>query len=132
MNNPAYIADGWMPNTQQHHVIMSVGPYPLANPLFHLAPWKYGMENIALLLVVVQNQHGIIWHATAVVLKKHVQAELLAAKEKFAGLNGGVPYDPPKVEKKKVKGPAKTPAPDRAPGEKSKKVGNPQVYTDER
>ncbi|CAM9482206.1 unnamed protein product [Scytosiphon promiscuus] len=53
------------------------------------------------------------------VIKQHV-AELLAAKEKYAGLNGGVPYDPPKPAKK-AKGPAKTPAPDRAPGEKSKK-----------
>lgn len=49
------------------------------------------------------------------------QAELLAAKAKFADLNGGVPYDPPKPAKK-AKGPAKTPAPERAPGEKSKKV----------
>ncbi|CAM9268383.1 unnamed protein product, partial [Hapterophycus canaliculatus] len=57
--------------------------------------------------------------ADPAVIKQHV-AELLAAKEKFAGLNGGVPYDPPKPTKK-AKGPAKTPAPDRAPGEKSKK-----------
>eukprot|EP00752_Nemacystus_decipiens_P004043 g3702.t1 len=46
--------------------------------------------------------------------------ELLSAKEKFATLNGGVPYDPPKPAKK-AKGPAQTPAPQRAPGEKSKK-----------
>ncbi|CAN0244579.1 unnamed protein product [Pylaiella littoralis] len=52
---------------------------------------------------------------------KQQVAELLAAKENFADLNGGVPYDPPKADKKKVKGPAKTPAPERAPGEKSKK-----------
>lgn len=50
------------------------------------------------------------------------QAELLAEKEKFATLNGGVPYDPPKAKSSKKKGPAQTPAPQRAPGEKSKKV----------
>lgn len=55
-----------------------------------------------------------------------MQAELLAAKEKFATLNGGVPYDPPKPTKK-AKGPAQTPAPQRAPGEKSKKVRRSSV-----
>lgn len=50
------------------------------------------------------------------------QAELLAAKAKFSTLNGGVPYGPPKEPSKKVKGPAKTVTPNRAPGEKSKKV----------
>lgn len=65
-------------------------------------------------------------------LKNHEQAELLAAKENFADLNGGVPYDPPKADKKKVKGPAKTPAPERAPGEKSKKVRNLQVYANDK
>ncbi|CAM9889371.1 unnamed protein product [Ectocarpus sp. 6 AP-2014] len=57
--------------------------------------------------------------ADPALIKQHV-AELLAAKAKFADLNGGVPYDPPKPAKK-VKGPAKTPALERAPGEKSKK-----------
>ncbi|CAM9284453.1 unnamed protein product, partial [Ectocarpus fasciculatus] len=57
--------------------------------------------------------------ADPALVKQHV-AELLAAKAKFADLNGGVPYDPPKPAKK-AKGPAKTPAPERAPGEKSKK-----------
>lgn len=59
-----------------------------------------------------------------------LQAELLSAKEKFATLNGGVPYDPPKPEKKKTKGPAQTPAPQRAPGEKSKKVRRSPVETE--
>lgn len=50
-----------------------------------------------------------------------MQNELLAAKERFKSLNGGVAYGPPKPAKK-AKGPAKTLPPDRAPGEKSKKV----------
>ncbi len=58
------------------------------------------------------------------------QTELLAEKEKFATLNGGVPYDPPKVKSSKKKGPAKTPAPDRAPGEKSKKVRTVQTQSE--
>lgn len=46
---------------------------------------------------------------------------MLAAKKRFEELTGQ-PYDPPKETTKKVKGPAKMPPPERAPGEKSKKV----------
>lgn len=60
-----------------------------------------------------------------------LQAELLSEKEKFATLNGGVPYDPPKPAKK-AKGPAQTPAPQRAPGEKSKKVRGSPLETERR
>lgn len=48
----------------------------------------------------------------------------MANKEKYKELTGK-PFDPPKEvpeKKKKPKGPAQTPAPNRAPGEKSKKV----------